>query len=316
VWPPVFDPWSLEDIRGLDSFVVTVNEKNTVNGQLTARTLTTGYIRDPLSAYFENEYSGGVDRTYVVNDRTYALTGSGDWYISAGASDDVFYAVDIPAHNTERLVEAKFAGAEAYQGIPAYHFVLEAPDSAESNGNELVGDLLLAVDGNYVLYSHWTETSRQGDFSQVFEVTEAMSSIGQLTEIELPTDMKNMPSTSDVPLDLKLPLPPDSAFRGMIRYRGFGVDDYYFSPPRTSIDEFLDSTEPAADGRLDGFACRSRSPPRERLRILARVRDHQQRKHPGRPLLRRGRDPGGVRLAPPVFSARLGTSRFKDVAMA
>jgi hypothetical protein len=250
VWPPVFDPWSLEDIRGLDSFVVTVNEKNTVNGQLTARTLTTGYIRDPLSAYFENEYSGGVDRTYVVNDRTYALTGSGDWYISAGASDDVFYAVDIPAHNTERLVEAKFAGAEAYQGIPAYHFVLEAPDSAESNGNELVGDLLLAVDGNYVLYSHWTETSRQGDFSQVFEVTEAMSSIGQLTEIELPTDMKNMPSTSDVPLDLKLPLPPDSAFRGMIRYRGFGVDDYYFSTPRTSIDEFLDSYRslPPTDG--------------------------------------------------------------------
>src|SRR5690242_18898039 len=35
VWPPTFDPGSLEDIRELDSFVLTVNEKNTVNGQLT-----------------------------------------------------------------------------------------------------------------------------------------------------------------------------------------------------------------------------------------------------------------------------------------
>src|SRR5689334_11177099 len=30
VWPPVFDSFSLKDIRNLDSFVVTINEKNTV----------------------------------------------------------------------------------------------------------------------------------------------------------------------------------------------------------------------------------------------------------------------------------------------
>src|SRR5215211_4790792 len=33
VWPPVFDFYSFQDIRELDSFVVTINEKNTVNGQ-------------------------------------------------------------------------------------------------------------------------------------------------------------------------------------------------------------------------------------------------------------------------------------------
>ena len=79
VWPPVFDFWSLEDIRSLDSFVATVSEKNTVNGLLTERTFTVGYIREPFSAYQWLEYYSGMDRTYVVNDRTYALTGSGDW---------------------------------------------------------------------------------------------------------------------------------------------------------------------------------------------------------------------------------------------
>ena len=75
VWPPVFDFFSLKDIRNLDSFVVTVNEKNTVNGQLTELTNTIGYIKEPYSAYHLNEYTGGVDRTYVIDSRTYSLTG-------------------------------------------------------------------------------------------------------------------------------------------------------------------------------------------------------------------------------------------------
>src|SRR5687767_15655563 len=97
VWPPVFDVFSLTDIRNLDSFVVTVNEKNTVNGQLTELTNTIGYIKEPYSAYQLNEYTGGIDRTYVVDDRTYTLTGSGDWYISAGSNDNLFFKADIPA---------------------------------------------------------------------------------------------------------------------------------------------------------------------------------------------------------------------------
>jgi len=50
VWPPTFEFWSLQDIRDLDSFVVTINEKNTVNGQLTELTNTIGYIKEPYSA--------------------------------------------------------------------------------------------------------------------------------------------------------------------------------------------------------------------------------------------------------------------------
>jgi hypothetical protein len=242
VWPPVLDLRSLEDIRNLDSFVVTVNEKNTVNGQLTERTITVGYIREPFSAYLVNEYHSGVDRTYVVNDRTYALTGSGDWYISAGASDDLFLEADIPAGNTEKLVGAEFVGEEEYQGIPAYHFELKPSDPMDANANDQVeGDFYLAIDGNYVLFSHWKETSRQGDFVQIYEVTEALSSIHQLTEIELPADMEGMVPAAELPFELKLPLPPGSAFRGMIRYRsGIGVDLYYLSTPKTGLDEFLD----------------------------------------------------------------------------
>jgi hypothetical protein len=242
VWPPVFDIYSFQDIRNLDSFVVTINEKNTVNGQLTELTNTIGYIKEPYRAYQQNEYYSGVDRTYILDGRTYSLTGSGDWYISAGSSHDLFFKADIPAGNTGKLVEAQFAGEEDYQGIPAYHFVLDPANSTESNADyQLEGDFYLAQDGNYVLYSHWKETSKQGDFVQSFEVTEALSSINQLTEIELPADMEEMVAAGELPLALGLPLPVDSAFRGMIRYQnGIGVDLYHFSTPKISIDEFLD----------------------------------------------------------------------------
>lgn len=251
VWPPVFDLWSLEDLRSLDSFVVTVNEKNTVNGQLTERTFTIGYIQEPYSAYHLLEYEGGVNKTYVVNDRTYELTGSGDWYISTGTNRGLFAETD-PAYYAGKLVEAKFAGEEAYEGIAAYHFVLDAANSTESNADyQLEGELYLAREGNYLLFSHQLETSKQGDFVQNFEVTEVLSSINQLTEIKLPTDMEEMVSTSDLPFELALPLPPDSAFSGMIRYEhGIGVDLYSFSTPKTSIEEFLNFYRvlPSTDG--------------------------------------------------------------------
>ena len=242
VWPPIFDLYSFGDIRDLDSFVVTITEKNTVNGDTTQLTNTIGYIKEPYSAYDLNEYYSGVDRTYLLNGWIYSLTGSGDWYISIGQGDDLFYKADIPAGNTGKLVDAEFAGEEDYQGIPAYHFVLSPASSTESTANfQLEGDFYLAKDGNYVLYSHWKETSSQGDFSQIYEVTEELSSIDQLTEITIPANMQDMVTTAEMPAELGLPLPADSALHSMIRYKtGIGVDDYYFSTPKTSIDEFLD----------------------------------------------------------------------------
>jgi len=249
VWPPVFDPYSLGDIRDLDSFVVTINDKNTVNGELTELTNTIGYVREPYAVYQWNEYSSGMDRTYVIEDTTYTETGSGDWYISGGSSDDIFVKAGIPTNNTEKLTDAQFVGEEEYQGIAAYHFVLEPMSSSAIS--EIEGDFFLAIAGNYVLYSHWKETSTQGDFKQVYEVTEALSSIDQLTEITIPGDMQDMVTAANLPVELGLPLPPDSALHEMIRYEsGSGVDDYYFSTPKTSIDEFLDYYRnlPTTDG--------------------------------------------------------------------
>lgn len=242
VWPPTFVPWSLQDIRELDSFVVTVNEKNTVNGQLTEQTNTIGYIKEPYSAYNENKYYSGLDRTYTVDDWTYSLTGTGDWYISAGANDDLFAKADIPAGHTEKLVDSQFAGEEEFEGIPAYHFVLDPVSSTDSNASvQLEGDLYLARDGNYVLYSHWKETSSQGDFTQVYEVTYSLSSINQLTEITLPADMTDMVAAARLPVEMGLPVPGNSALDRMIRYEhGIGVDLYFYTNPKMSIDEFLD----------------------------------------------------------------------------
>lgn len=240
VWPPVFDLWSLEDLRNLDSFMITINEKNTVNGQLTERTFTIGYMKEPYGAYRVLEYDGGVNRTYVVNDRTYELTGTGDWYISTGTMRGFFSEAD-PALYAGKLLEAQFAGEEEYEGIAAYHFVLDAANSTESNADyQVEGELYLAREGNYILYSHQLETSKQGDFAQTYEVTATLSSIGQMTEVKLPPDMEEMSSTADLPFEIGLPLPTDSAFSGMIRYEnGIGVDLYTFSTPKRSIEEFL-----------------------------------------------------------------------------
>jgi hypothetical protein len=243
VWPPVFDLYHLEhlgDIRDLDSFVVTVTVKNTVNGDTTQTISTIGFTKEPYSAYNLNQYSIGSDRTYLVDGWIYEITDIGVWYISTGSGDALFTRAEIPTANAHKLVEAQFVAEEEYQGIPAYHFVLNPEQCNECNANyQLEGDFYLARDGNYVLYSHWKETSKSENFSGVYEVAEEFSSINQLTEITLPADMQGMVTALALPAELGLPLPADSELYSMIRY-GDGVDDYYFFTPKTSIEQFLD----------------------------------------------------------------------------
>lgn len=251
VWPPAFALWSLEDLRSLDGFVVNINERNTVNGQLTERTITIGYRQEPYGAFRLLEHAGGVERAYVINERTYELTASGDWYISTGPSEDLFNEV-VPAWSAGKLVDATFAGEEAYDGTTAYHFVLDANTSTGSNpAYQVEGDLYLAREGNYLLYSHSLETTKPGETVSTFELTYAVSSIDQPTEISLPADMEAMAAAADLPFELGLPLPAGSAFVEMIRYQnGIGVDLYQLSTPKTSIEEFLDYYRdlPATDG--------------------------------------------------------------------
>jgi hypothetical protein len=117
--------------------------------------------------------------------------------------------------------------------------------------NRLEGDFYLAQNGNYVLHAHWKETSSQGNFTQVYEVSESLASINQLTEIKLPADMNKMVTAAELPAKMGLPLPGNSGLSRMIRYKsGIGVDLYYFSNPKISTDEFLDFYRqlPTTDG--------------------------------------------------------------------
>ncbi len=244
VWPPVYDPNRLGNIRELDSFIVSVNVKNTVNGSLTETTNTMGYIKEPFSAYSLLDLPPSDEtRTYVVGGRTYDVNNSGDWYLSTEANNSLLYAADIPAGNTGGLESAQFVEQVEFEGFPAYHFILEKTDDPPNESNvksDVEGDFYLSKDGNYVLYSHSKRTTTQGDFKQVYEVTQTMFSINQLTEITLPADFLPMDVALDLPENLGLPLPAGTTLAGMIRYNdGRGYDIYKYTLAG-SYAEFLE----------------------------------------------------------------------------
>lgn len=255
VWPPVYDPNKLGDIRELDSFIVSVNVKNTVNGDLTEYTTTMGYIKEPFSAYSLLDLPPYDEaKTYVVGGRTYDVNNSGDWYLYAYAKNSLLFQADIPAGNTSGLEDAQFIEQVEFEGISAYHFVLEKTDNPVNESNvksDVEGDFYLAQEGNYVLYSHSKRTTTQGDFTQVYEVTQSMSSINQVAEITLPADFLPMDVALELPQEQGLPLPAGSTLAGMIRYNSGPRRDYYtYTASPMSEDEFLEfyrNLEPTDD---------------------------------------------------------------------
>lgn len=243
-WPPIFDPFRLGNILDLDSFIVTVNVKNTVNGDLTETTNTIAYNKEPFSGYSLLDLGSDSTKTYVIGGRTYDVNNFGNWYLSTEASNNFLFAADIPAGNTGELEGAVFAAEEEYQGLTAYHFVLEKTDNPPNENNvksDVEGDLYLAKDGNYPLYAHSKRTTTQGDFRSVYEVTQVLSSINAVSEITLPADFLPMDKALELPQGVGLPLPEGSTLEGMIRYvsGGIGVDYYTYDATGTSMEEFL-----------------------------------------------------------------------------
>lgn len=247
VWPPVYDPNLLGDIRDQDSFVVTVKEQSMSQGQQNnGRTLTMGYIREPYAGYFINEYSSGVEKSYLVDGRSYTLTGTGDWYIEE-RDINILDQANLPEANTSDLAAAEFVGEEEYEGIPAYHFVLEQVNLPDSSYT-IEGEFYLAKEGNYVLFSRWKSGTSDADY---WQITTSVSAVNQLTEISLPPEMQDMPTAAEVPVELALPLPPDSSFLSMIRYQALSsIDRFWFSNPFVNEDEFLEFYRnlPGTDG--------------------------------------------------------------------
>jgi len=248
--PPVFDPRTLGDNRALPSLVLTVTVANTNGGQLNETVTTTGFIKEPLSAYelATYSYAGTTDglRRYLVNGRSYEENQFGDWYLfEAGsrAAPDYSDGLDLRAGTLAGVLTADFAGEAELAGIAANHFVFDETDlanySAYSPDNPsptVGGDFYLAREGNYILATHSKESSP----GRTYEVTEALSSIGQVGEIALPAELAPMTQALDLGVELAGLLPPGAALSAMVRYRnGIGVDYYTYRASVGTNDELL-----------------------------------------------------------------------------
>ncbi len=248
----MFDPKKLGSNLMLPNFIVTITVANTNSGQLTENVTAFGYINDPLSVSEQDTYSfdGTTDgaRSYFINGRSYEENNFGDWYLyEAGASGTPNYTdhLDLRSGIVSGVLSARFDGQADVAGIPANHFVFNETDLAGYSSHTpdypapaVEGDFYLAQDGNYALYSHSKESSP----TQSYEVTEALSFIGQLTEIALSADLVQMKQALDLGFELGSLLPPGSSLSSMIRYkgsRGIGVDYYSYRTSVRNNDEFL-----------------------------------------------------------------------------
>jgi hypothetical protein len=250
--PPVFDPQALGDTLTLPSFILTVTVDNTNSGQLNENITTTGFMKDPVSAYelatFSFDGTTDGERSYLVGGRSYKENNSGDWYLyEAGSPDAPSFTdrLDSRSGALAGVMSAQLAGQEDYEGIPANHFVFNETDlfsyasyTPENPGPAVEGDLYLAQEGNYVLYAHSKETSP----GRTYEVTEKLSFVGQVPEIALPAELAPMTQALDIGVDLGRLLPPGTSLSSMIRYKhGIGVDYYAYrtSAGTGTYDDFL-----------------------------------------------------------------------------
>ena len=238
--PPVYDPQRLGDNLELASFVLTLTVDNTNDGQLAQTITTLGYVKEPISMYRLATFSGSTDstRSYLVNGRSYEENQFGDWYLYEAGSR----AAPAPSANIEfrsgilaGVLTAQLVGQEDFAGLPANHFVFNETNTSsfsyytpENPSPTVEGDFYLAQEGNYVLYAHSKESSP----GRTYEVTEAMSFVGQVGAITLPDDMAPMSQALDVGVGLTSLLPPGSALSGLLRYtNGIGIDYYTYTTP-------------------------------------------------------------------------------------
>jgi len=193
-------------------------------------------------------YDNATDRSrqYSIDGRVFEENTGGDWYLyeagsrgNAGGTDrlDLRFGVMVG------VLTADFDGEAEVEGIPANHFVFDETDLAsysaytpERPSPDVEGDFYLARDGNYVLASHSKESSP----GRVYEVTEALSSVGELAEIVLPADLVPMRQALDLGVELSSLLPPSSSLSAMIRYKhGIGLDYYSYRASVANNEEFV-----------------------------------------------------------------------------
>ncbi|MEO6122570.1 MAG: hypothetical protein ABIR32_02595 [Ilumatobacteraceae bacterium] len=245
--PPMFDPKLVGSNLTLANFIVTVTVGNTNDGHLNESVATSGYISDPLATFELATYSydGAADsaRSFFIGERAYEETLTGDWYLDQTTNPPSVDRLDLRSGIVGGVLTADFDGEAVIAGIPADHFVFDETDlavfssySPEKPSPAVEGDFYLARDGNFVVAAHSKETSA----NHMYEVTEALSSIGELAAIALPDDLVPMDEVLDLGIELGGLLPPDSTLTTFTRYEnGIGIDLYTYRTSVRSNEDFL-----------------------------------------------------------------------------
>jgi hypothetical protein len=248
--PPTYDPQALGDNKELGNLVVTLTVDNTNGSEFSEDITTTGFISEPASGFqlATFSYDGTTDGTsgYFIGGRTYEQNQFGDWYLyesDGRGAPDYSGGVDLRDGTLAGVATAQLIGEEDFAGIPSNHFAFNETNlvyyssfSPENPSPTVEGDFYLARQGNYVLYTHSKESSP----NRVYEVTEAVSAIGQVPPIELPADLAPMKEALDIGAALGDLLPPRTELSGMLRYsHGIGIDYYTYTTPVRNNDEML-----------------------------------------------------------------------------
>ncbi len=252
--PTIFNPARVGDPLELSSFVLTLDEFHSNNGALDRRTTTTGYIKEPKSAFVVSDFGEfGTYKTYLVEGNTYREDNSGFWYLYANgslAAPDILQDVDYStALSYLGVATAVFVGEEDYAGVAAYHFTFDETNlqnftyfTPENPSPEAEGDFYLAKDGNYVLYAHSRQVAAGTGYELIDEFTDTLSSVNGLAEITLPDDMLPLKEALDTGTLLGIPMPADGVIDSMLSYNEGGIGVYYYEFTSTwkNDAEFLD----------------------------------------------------------------------------
>jgi hypothetical protein len=230
---PVYDPAQLGDLSKLDSYVVASREtiRNAADpeggkGQRDTQASLT-VINVPRQAhhiltYTNSNIAGQDDETrsqdrYWANGAVYrkadVYSYPAEWLVNA-EEDNLFY-LDGFTSRLSNIRSARFVGQEDYQGILANHFVFDQmdwvsdPNQYPQQIESVQGNIYLTQDGNYPLHLDYRLSAdiwweRNVDTSLgILDVTYDLSSINQVTGIDLPKDIP-----LQVKLDVGVPLPP------------------------------------------------------------------------------------------------------------
>lgn len=213
-------------------------------GQLESYSKAFEYNRSPLSLHEKLQDVNGPHEFWVLDPWAYWF--SSFWYAApfhpaTDMGENTSYA-DLDMRLTTYLVKvisAKFAGQESYQGLPVYRFTFDTSNLAESRAAWKVeaaqGEVLVSVDANIPLYYQVTvrgsilaNASGPNYLPGQVTLTKALSQINQPLKIALPANYPNLATEPG------FPLPPGVNLQYLNRVNG--VTQYLYATQVSGAD--------------------------------------------------------------------------------